>query len=102
MPARSLGIGNELVAGLSVEEPDKTYAQVIEALGNLRKPEQREYVNRILDVIHNSDQWEVRATASHMLEAATTIDVTLVSVDIVDELAVNPEFSVRSSAAMIL
>lgn len=92
----------EVLAGLRMEDTKQTYAHVREQLSKRRKYEQRAYVDRIVSVIRNRDEWDVRATASHMLEAVADVDVGLVPVNVVEELAFDPDFSVRSSAAMIL
>ncbi len=102
VPARPAVADDELVAALRMEDTKRTYAHVREQLAKRRKAEQREYIDRIVSLIRNSDQWDVRATASHMLEAAVDVDIGLVPVDVVEELAFDVEFSVRSSAAMIL
>ncbi|MGH8523914.1 MAG: hypothetical protein ACREXY_06760 [Gammaproteobacteria bacterium] len=92
----------QLIAGLRIDDPSQTHAHVRERLNELRKNEQRRYVDKILALSRESDQWEVRATAAHMLEAVVDIDQQLITVDVIDELAHDLEFSVRSSAAVML
>jgi hypothetical protein len=43
-------VDEELLAGLRMEDTERTYAHVSEQLGKRRKSEQRQYVDRILDL----------------------------------------------------
>jgi HEAT repeat protein len=52
--------------------------------------------------LRTTERWETRATIGHILEAVQDIDPSLVSVELIDELSRDADFSVRSSAAMLL
>ena len=92
----------ELMAGLRIDDPRVTHAHIRSQLDGLRKRDQRTYVARIVALIRGSQHWENRATAAHMLEAVADIDPSLIELDLIDELVRDADFSVRSSAAMVL
>ena len=92
----------ELITGLRMDDPQASQARVRTELDARRKSEQRGYVSRIVGLLRKSGQWEARATAAHMLEAVADIDPNLIEIDLIEELANDDDFSVRSSASMIL
>jgi hypothetical protein len=95
-------VEEELAAGLRMDDPRAIQCHVRSQLDARRKSEQRSYVAQIVSVLRNSQHWETRATAARMLEAAADIDPNLITFDLIEELARDEDFSVRSSASLIL
>jgi hypothetical protein len=87
---------------LKIEEPAKTAAAVRDVFRTLSKSEQRTYVTDVINVVDHGATWDFRAVAAQVLEYVTLVDPNLVSWDAVERLARHPDFSVRSSAAVIL
>jgi hypothetical protein len=91
-----------VVEGLRADDLASTQGHVRGILRNMPKPGQHTYIAQVVDVVRNGANWEERASAAHILEAAVEIDASLVPTDLLDDLSRHADFSVRSSVAVIL
>ena len=92
----------EVVAGLRPDDPSLARKRVRQLFRGMSKSDQRGYVDSILALVKNSQEWEKCAIGGQLLEAVVEIDPNLITVDILDHLSRHKDFSVRSSVGVIL
>lgn len=89
-------------AGLRIEDPRTTEEWVRSEINARTKAEQQAFVESMLQVVRTADRWEHRGIAGHVLEAVEELDVGLLSNEVIEELGLDADETVRMSAAVIL
>lgn len=93
---------DDVLGGTRADDPVASAVYVRERFQKMDKAQQRSFVAAIAHLVATDTAWERLMSAGHIVEAVAEIDPGLVTIDLVEKMAWHPEFSVRSSSAMVL
>jgi len=91
-----------LFAGLGLGQHDKAERRVYVKFLPLSRQDQEAVVDEIARIATTTGNHERELVACSLLEAADRLDPTLIKIDLVETMATSGDFTLRSSAAVLL
>lgn len=98
-------IVGDLLFGLELGDHEEAERRVYALAPTLRKGQQVELVEQLVEVLFSAEGDEDNTTvlvAASVLEAMNRLDLALVRDQLLERMTLSPNFSIRSSAAMLL